>query len=250
MSGDFFRREETFRPVQIESAYRYADSCDGTGQRTAILKSSFQPTSVPSVPRNATYKPKSAPKSKSSQRIAAARPHPNVRHTPPPATRGIAAIRKPHAATKADNHSFQRNSKQTSHRSFRRAASHGSARSPPTWPRRMLEPSPAIACRKARKAPRNRHCRTPIRRTRGTRGAHNPQHCPCLNFSPFTLRTHVATRIPTCSRARPRTPTLKPTQPRTVGYVRTQVANTHLEHASQTQRTQVARTSNACESNL
>ena len=238
MSGDFFAERKRSVLSRIESAYRYADSCDGTGQRTAILKSSFQPTSVPSVPRNATYKPKSAPKSRSSQRIAAARPHPNVRHTPPPATRGIAAIRKPHAATKADNHSFQRNSKQTSHRSFRRAASHGSARSPPTWPRRMLEPSPAIACRKARKAPRNRHCRTPIRRTRGTRGAHNPQHCPCLNFSPFTApdtcrhaHSHMFSRTPPHTHA----------QTDSATHCRI-CANTSCEHAS---RTRIADAANA-----
>ena len=64
MPGDSFAERKRFVLSKIESAYRYADSCDGTGQRTAILKSSFQPTSVPSVPRNATYRPKSAPKSK------------------------------------------------------------------------------------------------------------------------------------------------------------------------------------------
>lgn len=46
---------------RIEFTYRYADSWDGTGQRTAILKSSFHPTSVPSVPRKATYSESTGP---------------------------------------------------------------------------------------------------------------------------------------------------------------------------------------------
>ena len=55
MPGDSFAERKRFVLSKIESAYRYADSCDGTGQRTAILKSSFHPTSVPSVPRKAIY---------------------------------------------------------------------------------------------------------------------------------------------------------------------------------------------------
>lgn len=63
--------EETDRnPAErsmIESTYRYADSCDGTGQRTAMLKSSFHPTSVPSVPRKATYSNPAAPADESAE---------------------------------------------------------------------------------------------------------------------------------------------------------------------------------------
>lgn len=39
----------------MSARYRAADSCAATGRRNAIAKSSFQPTIVLSVPRNATY---------------------------------------------------------------------------------------------------------------------------------------------------------------------------------------------------
>ena len=60
---------------RIEERYFAADSCDGTGQRNAILKSSFQPSSVPSVPRKAIYSKPPGPK---ESRIPAQSPRSKV----------------------------------------------------------------------------------------------------------------------------------------------------------------------------
>ena len=202
------------------------------------------------MPRNATYKPKSAPKSKAIAANCCCSPHPNVRHTPPPATRGIAAIRKPRAATKAIIIHFR------GIRNKHLIVAFGAQQVTDRHGRHRLGLAECWnQARQSHVGKLGKHQGIDIAERQFAKPAelaahiiHNIAHASTLVRS--RLRTHATTRIPTCSRARPRTPTLKPTQPRTVGYVRTQVANTHLEHASQTQRTQVARTSNACESNL
>ena len=131
---------------RIEFTYRYADSWDGTGQRTAILKSSFHPTSVPSVPRKATYSESTWTATHVERHrgelllFALAQIAPRTRRH---ATRGNAAIRRRRAATRADTRSYRRNSKRTCRHSFRRAAVHESAPSPPTSPHRTWAPDPS-----------------------------------------------------------------------------------------------------------
>ena len=190
------------------------------------------------MPRNATYKPKSAPKSKAIAANCCCSPSSKRSSYSPTATRGIAAIRKPRAATKADNHSFQRNSKQTSHRSF------GAQQVTDRHGRHRLGLAECWnQARQSHVGKLGKHQGIDIAERQFAKPAelaahiiHNIAHASTLVRS--RLRTHATTRIPDMFS---RTPPHTHAQTDSATHCRI-CANTSCEHAS---RTRIADAANA-----